>query len=82
MIGVAILGSTGTIGENTLDVVARHPQRFRAVALGARRDVAKLLAQCERFRPDYAALVEPEAAASLEREVRSRGLPTRVLAGE
>jgi 1-deoxy-D-xylulose-5-phosphate reductoisomerase len=52
------------------------------VALGARRDVAKLLGQCERFRPDYAVLVEPEAAAALEREVRARGLPTRVLAGE
>ena len=81
MIGVAILGSTGTIGENTLDVIARHPGRFRAVALGARRDVTKMLAQCERFRPDYAALAEPDAAATLERELRVRGLPTRVLAG-
>jgi 1-deoxy-D-xylulose-5-phosphate reductoisomerase len=79
--GVAILGATGTIGENTLDVIARHPERFRAVALGARRDVGKLLAQCERFRPDYAALAEPEAAADLERALRERGLPTRVLAG-
>jgi 1-deoxy-D-xylulose-5-phosphate reductoisomerase len=79
--GVAILGATGTIGENTLDVIARHPERFRAVALGARRDVGKLLAQCERFRPDYAALAEPQAAADLERALRDRGLPTRVLAG-
>ena len=79
--GVAILGATGTIGENTLDVIARHPERFRAVALGARRDVGKLLAQCERFRPDYAALAEPQAAADLERALRQRGLPTRVLAG-
>ena len=79
--GVAILGATGTIGENTLDVIARHPERFRAVALGARRDVGKLLAQCERFRPDYAALAEPQAAADLERALRERGLPTRVLAG-
>jgi 1-deoxy-D-xylulose-5-phosphate reductoisomerase len=81
VLGVAILGSTGTIGENTLDVIARHPARFRAVALGARRDVDKLLAQCERFRPDYAALAETDAAARLERAVRERGLPTRVLAG-
>ena len=79
--GVAILGATGTIGEHTLDVIARHPERFRAVALGARRDVGKLLAQCERFRPDYAALAEPQAAADLERALRQRGLPTRVLAG-
>lgn len=79
--GVAILGATGTIGEHTLDVIARHPERFCAVALGARRDVGKLLAQCERFRPDYAALAEPQAAADLERALRQRGLPTRVLAG-
>ena len=79
--GVAILGATGTIGEHTLDVIARHPERFRAVALGARRDVGKLLAQCERVRPDYAALAEPQAAADLERALRQRGLPTRVLAG-
>ena len=79
--GVAILGSTGTIGAHTLDVIARHPERFRAVALGARRDVGKLLAQCAQFRPDYAALAEPQAAADLERALRERGLPTRVLAG-
>jgi 1-deoxy-D-xylulose-5-phosphate reductoisomerase len=80
--GVAVLGSTGTIGDNTLDVVARHPDRFRIVALGARRDHQKLLAQCERFRPEVAALVEADAAAALERALRAAGLPTRVLAGE
>ena len=42
MNGVAILGSTGSVGENTLDVIARHPDRFRVVALGANRNVAKL----------------------------------------
>ena len=81
-IGVCVLGSTGTIGENTLDVLARHPERFRVVALGARRDHAKLLAQCQRFRPDYAALVEPEAARRLEQGLRAAGVPTRVLVGE
>jgi 1-deoxy-D-xylulose-5-phosphate reductoisomerase len=81
-IGVCVLGSTGTIGENTLDVLARHPERFRVVALGARRDHTKLLAQCQRFRPDYAALVEPEAARSLEQGLRAAGVPTRVLVGE
>ncbi len=82
MIGVAVLGSTGTIGDNTLDVLARHPQAFRVVALGARRSVAKLAAQCRQFRPDYAALAEPDAALELERELRAAGLPTRVLAGD
>jgi len=80
--GVAVLGSTGTIGDNTLDVVARHPDRFRIVALGARRDHQKLLAQCQRFRPEVAALVEADAAAALERALRAAGLPTRVLVGE
>ena len=81
-VGVCVLGSTGTIGDNTLDEHARHPERFRVVALGARRDHAKLFAQCQRFRPDYAALVEPEAARSLEQALRTAGLPTRVLVGE
>ena len=44
MIGVAVLGSTGSIGESTLDVLARHPDRFRVVALGAHRNAAKLAA--------------------------------------
>ena len=79
MIGVAVIGSTGTIGDNTLDVLARHPQRFRVVALGARRNVAKLLVQCRQFRPDYAALADPEAARELETGLREAGLPTRVL---
>jgi 1-deoxy-D-xylulose-5-phosphate reductoisomerase len=81
-IGVAVLGSTGTIGDNTLDVVARHPERFRIVALGARRDHGKLLAQCLKFRPDCAALVETDAARLLERNLRAAGLETRVLVGE
>jgi len=82
MIGLSVMGSTGTIGDNTLDLVSQHPDEFRVVALGARRNVAKLLAQCERYRPDYAALAEEPAALELERELRARGLPTRVLAGE
>ena len=82
MIGVAVLGSTGTIGENTLDVLARHADAFRVVALGARRNVAKLVEQCRRFRPDYAALADLDCVPALERELRAAGLPTRVLAGE
>ena len=71
MIGVAILGSTGSIGDSTLDVLARHADRFRVVALAAHSSTAKLLAQCERFMPDYACLVEPSAAAELERACSS-----------
>jgi 1-deoxy-D-xylulose-5-phosphate reductoisomerase len=81
VIGVAILGSTGSIGDSTLDVLARHADRFRVVALAAHSSTAKLLAQCERFMPDYACLVEPSAAAELERALRARGSATRVLVG-
>jgi 1-deoxy-D-xylulose-5-phosphate reductoisomerase len=79
--GVAILGSTGSVGEHTLDVVARHPDRFRVVALGANRNVAKLADQCVRFAVPYAALGDPDAAARLEAELRARKAPTRVIGG-
>ncbi len=83
MIGVAILGSTGSIGESTLDVVARHPDRFRLVAIGANRNVAKLAEQIARHRPDYAALADETAAAELRSLLAQRGAsgPTRILAG-
>jgi 1-deoxy-D-xylulose-5-phosphate reductoisomerase len=79
--GVAILGSTGSIGLSTLDVIRRHPDRFRVAALAADRNDRRLLEQCLEFRPVLAALAAPEAARRLEAEVRRRGLPTRVLAG-
>lgn len=79
--GVAILGSTGSVGENTLDVIARHPDRFRVVALGAQRNTEKLAAQCEKFDVPYAALADTRAAAELTTLLRSRGVKTRVLAG-
>ncbi len=81
MIGICVLGATGSVGETTLDVCARHPDRFRVVALGARNSHAKLLAQCERFRPEVVALVDPAAALELERELSRRGLSTQVLSG-
>jgi len=80
--GLSILGSTGSIGLNTLDVVRRHPQRFRVVALAADRSDGRLLEQCIEFAPEMVALASPEAALRLEGEVRRRSLPTRVLAGE
>jgi 1-deoxy-D-xylulose-5-phosphate reductoisomerase len=80
--GVAILGSTGSVGEHTLDVIARHPERFRVVALGAHRNVEKLADQCLRFSVPYAALADRAAAAQLERALRARNAPTQVLGGE
>ena len=77
--GVAILGSTGSIGVSTLSVVSRHPRRFRIVALAARSAVEKMAAQCARFRPEFAALADPGAAAELRH--RLRDTETTVLAG-
>jgi 1-deoxy-D-xylulose-5-phosphate reductoisomerase len=81
MIGVVVLGSTGSIGESTLDVLARHPDRFRLVALGANRSVAKLAEQIRRFRPAYAAMADEGAARELVAELGAAARTTRVLAG-
>jgi 1-deoxy-D-xylulose-5-phosphate reductoisomerase len=78
---LAILGATGSIGDSTLDVVARHPARFVVAGLAAHRQWQKLALLCRRFRPQVAALLDPEAARSLERELAADGLPTRVVAG-
>jgi len=86
VIGVAILGSTGSIGESTLDVVARHPDRFRLVAIGANRNVTKLADQIARYRPAYAALADETAAGELRQllshSTNGAATPhTRLLAG-
>ncbi len=62
--GITILGSTGSIGTSTLDVVARHPQRFRVVALTANASVERLAEQCVRYRPDYAVMADAAAAGA------------------
>ena len=82
MIGVAVLGSTGSIGESTLDVVARHPDRFELVAIGANRSAAKLADQIARYRPKYAALADETAAGELKRLLGNTAPQTRILAGE
>jgi 1-deoxy-D-xylulose-5-phosphate reductoisomerase len=82
MIGVAVLGSTGSIGENTLDVLARHADKFKVVALGANRNVTKLLEQVLRLRPVFAALADPQAARELAGRLAGSAVPTRVLSGE
>ncbi|HSQ08909.1 MAG TPA: 1-deoxy-D-xylulose-5-phosphate reductoisomerase [Chromatiaceae bacterium] len=81
MTGVTVLGSTGSIGVSTLDVLARHPDRFRVVALTANRDVEAMLAQCLRFRPNLVAMADPQAALTLrERLADVQGAP-EVLVG-
>jgi len=78
---LTILGSTGSIGESTLDVVARHPDRFEVVALAARSSHGKVAAQCERFAPRYAAMADEAAAEALRAALRAKGVATEVLAG-
>ena len=82
MIGVCILGATGSIGVNTLAVLARFPQEYRVVALTANSDVDGLYEQCLRFLPEYAVMVDADAAARLERRLREAGAQTRVMAGQ
>ncbi|HEU5467744.1 MAG TPA: 1-deoxy-D-xylulose-5-phosphate reductoisomerase [Steroidobacteraceae bacterium] len=81
MKGLAVLGSTGTIGEATLDVAGRHRDRIRVVALAACSNVDALYAQVERHRPSLAALADRAAAARLAERIARAGLPTRVAGG-
>jgi 1-deoxy-D-xylulose-5-phosphate reductoisomerase len=80
-IGVAVLGSTGSVGESTLDVVARHPQRFRLVAIAANTNAAKLARQILSLRPAYAALADPAALPQLRELLGGAASGTRLLAG-
>ena len=79
---VCILGSTGSIGESTLDVVARHPERFvvRSLSCGSRWE--DLLQQCRRWQPRYAAVADAASARSLRAALHADGLATEVLEGE
>ncbi|HYQ90509.1 MAG TPA: 1-deoxy-D-xylulose-5-phosphate reductoisomerase [Candidatus Competibacteraceae bacterium] len=81
MIGITILGATGSIGINTLDVLSLHPERFTVVALTGYQDVDGLYRQCLRWRPAYAVLVDNAAAQRLSQRLRLDGLNTRVLSG-
>ena len=78
---ITVLGSTGTIGMNTLDVVARHAERFRVVALTANCQVDRLFEQCRQFQPDYAVMLDPDCAEVLQGKVRLAGLDVEVLSG-
>jgi 1-deoxy-D-xylulose-5-phosphate reductoisomerase len=78
---LAVLGATGSIGVNTLDVVARHPERFEVFALTAMSRADLLEQQCLRWRPRFAALGDAAAARELQRRLREQGVRTEVLAG-
>lgn len=76
---LTILGATGTIGVNTLDVVARHPDKFRVVALTGQNQIEKLAEQCRQFQPRYAVVLEADKASALQALLA--GTATEVLAG-
>ncbi|AYQ88796.1 1-deoxy-D-xylulose-5-phosphate reductoisomerase [Burkholderia gladioli] len=78
---LTILGSTGSIGDSTLDVVARHPDRFSVYALSAHRNGDKLVEQCLRFRPEVAVVGSAETAAAVEAKLRAAGCRTQVAHG-
>jgi 1-deoxy-D-xylulose-5-phosphate reductoisomerase len=78
---LTVLGSTGSIGCSTLDVVRRHPARFRIAALCAHRQVEALARQCLEFRPRLAVVGTAEGAAALAAQLRAAGLATRVAHG-
>ncbi|MDZ4316064.1 MAG: 1-deoxy-D-xylulose-5-phosphate reductoisomerase [Azonexus sp.] len=78
---VTVLGSTGSIGVSTLDVIRRHPDRYRAFALCAHSQLESLFAQCLEFRPQFAVLRDARLAAELAERCRSAGLTTEVKFG-
>ena len=78
---LAILGSTGSIGVNTLDVVRAHPERFKIVALTAGKQVDRLAQQCIEFKPAIAVVADATGAAHLEKLLRGQKVNTQVLYG-
>jgi 1-deoxy-D-xylulose-5-phosphate reductoisomerase len=81
MIGVAVLGSTGSVGESTLDVLARHRDRFRLIAIAANTNATKLARQVLEWQPPYAALADPHAVGELRALLGATAPHTRLLAG-
>ena len=79
--GITVLGSTGSIGRSTLDVVARHPDRYRVVALTAHRQIERLAEQCQQFSPHYAVVTDSGRAEALEQLLRQKSPETKVLSG-
>jgi len=78
---ITVLGATGSIGMSTLDVIARHPLRFRVHALTANRQWERLLEQCKQFQPRYAVLLDAAAAEQLQIKLKLSGIDTEVLQG-
>ncbi|RSZ35279.1 1-deoxy-D-xylulose-5-phosphate reductoisomerase [Variovorax sp. 553] len=79
---VTVLGSTGSVGVSTLDVISRHPERFEVFALSAATKVDELLAQCAQFSPKFAVMASAPHAVLLAEKLKQNGLKTAVLMGD
>ncbi len=79
--GITVLGATGSIGASTLDVISRHPERYRVVALTANHDVDALARQCAEFHPRYAVMADAGAADRLRRRLQEQAPDVDVLGG-
>jgi len=79
--GLCILGATGSIGVNTLDVASRYPDKYKVVALSANSQVDRLVEQCEQYQPEYAVIANETAAQQLEKKLKDKNLSVKVLAG-
>ncbi len=82
MYNITLLGSTGSIGVSTLDVIVRHPDRFKVVALTANKNNTLLFEQCLQFKPRYAVLLDPAAASELSSCLKAASSKTEVLIGD
>ncbi len=81
MTGITILGATGSIGLNTLNVIKQHPQKFEVIALTAHKQVSRLEQLCLEWSPRYAVMADPDAAEQLEQRLRQLNSPVKVLSG-
>jgi 1-deoxy-D-xylulose-5-phosphate reductoisomerase len=78
---ITVLGSTGSIGISTLDVIGRHPDAYKVVALTANRSIKKLYQQCLQYRPKYAVMSDAVSAAQLARQLKKEAPEIEVLSG-
>jgi 1-deoxy-D-xylulose-5-phosphate reductoisomerase len=78
---ITILGSTGSVGVNTLDVIARHPDRFEVFALTAATKWELMLEQCAKFKPMFVAMLDADAGAKLAERLKAENIATHVLTG-
>ncbi|MEM7027284.1 MAG: 1-deoxy-D-xylulose-5-phosphate reductoisomerase [Pseudomonadota bacterium] len=82
MINITVLGSTGSIGVNTLDVINRHPDKYRAYALTANTNVSALAKQCIQYKPHYAVMVDEDAAQALQMSIKDEAPEVNILSGK